>query len=106
MSIDKANPIKGVALRLDTDTEVGSKGEVIYLTQGRHCQLFQKRVGCGKVLHTQGFVLRDNTFVNRIEAFDIIVKNNIKLKSVSKRRDEQILSKSTIGKMLFSEDIW
>ncbi len=106
MSIDKANPIKGVALRLATDTEVGSKGEVIYLTQGRHCQLFQKREGCGKVPHTQGFVLKDNTYVSRTEAFDIIVKNNIKLKSVSKRRDEQILSKSLVGKMLFSEDIW
>ncbi len=95
MSIDKSNPIKGVALRLDTDTAVGSKGEVIYLTQGRHCQLFQKREGCGKVLHTQGFVLKDNTFVTRVEAFDIITKNKIK-----------ILSKSSVGKMLFSEDLW
>ncbi len=100
------NPIKGVALRLDTDTAVGNKGEVIYLTRGRHCQLFQKKEGCGKVPHTQGFVLKDNTFVNRIEAFGIIVKNNIKLKVGSKRREEQILRKTAVGKMLFSEDIW
>ncbi len=106
MSIGKSNPIKGVALRLDSDTAVGSKGEVIYLTQGRHCHLFQKRVGCGKVPHTQGFVLKDNTFVSRTKAFGIVSKHNIHFKYVSKRRTEQILKETKVGKELFSEDVW
>ncbi len=106
MSIDKSNPIKGVALRLDTDTSIGSKGEVIHLTQGRHCHLFQKRVGFCKVPHTQGVVLKDNTFVNRTKAFDIISKHNIPFKYVSKRRHEQIINEIKVGKELFSEDVW